>query len=345
MSNYTKITDFASKDSLATGNPLKLIKGTEINDEYNAIQTAIGTKADLASPAFTGNPTATTQAPGNNSTRLATTGFVQEIVGNLGTMSTQDADAVAITGGTITGLSSPLPVASGGTGLATLTANNVVLGNGTSAPSFVAPSTNGNVLMSNGTTWISQSFTGVNNIQVFTSSGTFTVPSGIFKVKVTVVGAGGNGAGSTLNAQPLGVGGGGAGGVAIKICTVTPAQAITVTVGGAGTTSVFTGFCQATSGGNATIDSDAGGAGGVGTGGDLNLTGQSGFRANGNTSGAGGTSFYGSSGSSVDSSIGIIINGVAAVGYGAGGGGAYDNTTVSSSTGGAGAGGLVIVEW
>jgi len=52
-------------------------------------------------------------------------------------------------------LGAALPVASGGTSLATLTANNVILGNGTSAPTFVAPSTSGNVLTSNGTTWAS----------------------------------------------------------------------------------------------------------------------------------------------------------------------------------------------
>ena len=52
-------------------------------------------------------------------------------------------------------LGSALPVASGGTNLATLTANNVILGNGTSSPLFVAPGTNGNVLTSNGTTWTS----------------------------------------------------------------------------------------------------------------------------------------------------------------------------------------------
>lgn len=46
-----------------------------------------------------------------------------------------------------------LTVANGGTGLGTLTANNVILGNGTSTPTFVAPSTSGNVLTSNGTTW------------------------------------------------------------------------------------------------------------------------------------------------------------------------------------------------
>ena len=48
-----------------------------------------------------------------------------------------------------------LSVSGGGTGLSTLTANNVILGNGTSSPTFVAPGTTGNVLTSNGTTWTS----------------------------------------------------------------------------------------------------------------------------------------------------------------------------------------------
>jgi hypothetical protein len=52
---------------------------------------------------------------------------------NLGTMSTQNANAVAITGGTITGLSSPLPIASGGTGGNTQTAARTGLGLGTMA--------------------------------------------------------------------------------------------------------------------------------------------------------------------------------------------------------------------
>ena len=51
--------------------------------------------------------------------------------------------------------------ANGGTGRATLTANNVLLGNGTSAINFVAPGASGNVLTSNGTTWVSQASTGV----------------------------------------------------------------------------------------------------------------------------------------------------------------------------------------
>jgi hypothetical protein len=48
-----------------------------------------------------------------------------------------------------------LVVASGGTGATSLTANNVLLGNGTSAVQVVAPSTSGNLLTSNGTTWTS----------------------------------------------------------------------------------------------------------------------------------------------------------------------------------------------
>lgn len=46
MSNYTKLTDFASKDALPTGSPAKIVKGTEIDDELQAIENAIATKAD-----------------------------------------------------------------------------------------------------------------------------------------------------------------------------------------------------------------------------------------------------------------------------------------------------------
>jgi hypothetical protein len=55
----------------------------------------------------------------------------------------------------LSGLTTALSVAQGGTGATSLTANNVVLGNGTSAPNFVAPGSSGNVLTSNGSTWTS----------------------------------------------------------------------------------------------------------------------------------------------------------------------------------------------
>jgi len=154
MSNYIKSVDFAAKDDLITGDPGKIIKGTEINTEYNNIATAVTTKAENNSPAFTGNPTATTQTAGNNTTRLATTAFVQTVAAALGTMSTQDSTTVAITGGTITGITD-LTVADGGTGASTHTANSVLIGEGTSAISSVAPSTSGNVLTSDGTNWAS----------------------------------------------------------------------------------------------------------------------------------------------------------------------------------------------
>lgn len=53
------------------------------------------------------------------------------------------------------GVSGTLPVANGGIGTTTLTANNVLLGNGGSAPQVVAPGVSGNVLTSNGSTWTS----------------------------------------------------------------------------------------------------------------------------------------------------------------------------------------------
>ena len=56
MTDYTKSTNFATKDNLSSGNPLKIVKGTEIDTEFNNIATAVATKADLASPTFTGSP-------------------------------------------------------------------------------------------------------------------------------------------------------------------------------------------------------------------------------------------------------------------------------------------------
>jgi hypothetical protein len=76
MTDYVKSTNFASKDSLAIGNPLKIVKGTEIDEEFNNIATAIDTKADLNSPTFIGTPVAPTAGAGTNTTQLATTAFV-----------------------------------------------------------------------------------------------------------------------------------------------------------------------------------------------------------------------------------------------------------------------------
>lgn len=76
MTDYVKSTNFASKDSLATGNPLKIVKGTEIDTEFNNIATAVTSKADLNSPTFIGTPAAPTASAGTNTTQVATTAFV-----------------------------------------------------------------------------------------------------------------------------------------------------------------------------------------------------------------------------------------------------------------------------
>lgn len=66
-----------------------------------------------------------------------------------------------------TAVTGTLPVANGGTGATTLTANNVLLGNGTSALQAVAPGTSGNALVSNGSTWTSAAVPGLGSGQTW----------------------------------------------------------------------------------------------------------------------------------------------------------------------------------
>jgi hypothetical protein len=165
MSNYTKATNFATKDTLPTGDANKIVKGTEIDNEFNSISGAISSKSDIASPTFTGTPAAPTATAGSNTTQLANTAYVKaEITAlSLGNMSTQAKTAVDITGGTIVGITD-LAVADGGTGRSTLTANAVLVGNGTSGINSVSPGTAGNVLKSDGTAWTSAAVTTVSGL-------------------------------------------------------------------------------------------------------------------------------------------------------------------------------------
>ncbi len=57
MSNYTKTTNFTAKDTLPTGNAAKIIKGTDFDIEFDALVTAVASKANSASPTFTGTVT------------------------------------------------------------------------------------------------------------------------------------------------------------------------------------------------------------------------------------------------------------------------------------------------
>jgi hypothetical protein len=82
MAQYVQATNFASKDALLSGDPNKIVKGTEINDEFTAIQTAVNSKADALSPTLTGTPLAPTATAGTVSTQIATTAFVDTAVTN-----------------------------------------------------------------------------------------------------------------------------------------------------------------------------------------------------------------------------------------------------------------------
>ena len=82
MAQYVKATNFASKDALLTGDPNKIVKGAEIDDEFSAIQTAVNSKADTLSPTLTGTPLAPTATAGTVSTQVATTAFVDTAVTN-----------------------------------------------------------------------------------------------------------------------------------------------------------------------------------------------------------------------------------------------------------------------
>ena len=123
MSNYTKATNFATKDTLPTGNSGKIVKGTELDDEFNAIASAVSSKADTASPTFTGTPAAPTAASGSNTTQLATTAFVK------GEVEAERTAAATLTNKTLT---APVISTISNTGTVTLpTATDTLVGKAT----------------------------------------------------------------------------------------------------------------------------------------------------------------------------------------------------------------------
>jgi hypothetical protein len=106
-------------------------------------------------PAGGGTGVTTSTGSGNNVLSTSPT-LVTPVLGTPTSGTLTSCTGLPLT----TGVTGTLPVANGGTGAATLTTNNVLLGNGTSALQVVAPSTSGNVLTSNGTTWVSQAVAG-----------------------------------------------------------------------------------------------------------------------------------------------------------------------------------------
>ena len=184
--------------------------------------------------------------------------------------------------------------------------------------------------------------------QVFTSSGTFTIPATVTALKVTAIGGGGgSGGGNNTSAT---AGGGGGGTVIVYLSGLTPGNTINVTVGGSGsaggvssnggtggsssissgTQTITTATANGGAGSQANGGSDFGGGGGNASGGTLNIGGGAGAPGNGvgGTGGAttlGGAALAGANGNSI-------------------GGGAGGNTT-STGGGNAGAAGAVVFEW
>jgi hypothetical protein len=140
----------------------------------------------------------------------------------------------------LSGLSTPLSVGQGGTGRATLTSHAVLVGAGTSAVTQIAPCAAGQALIGAGAS--SDPACGLPtgtliNVQVFTSSGTYTATSGTKSVIVDAVGGGGGGGGnSATGAGQSGAGNGGSGGSFARILVSSGFSGATVTIGAAGTT-------------------------------------------------------------------------------------------------------------
>ena len=116
-----------------------------------------GTLGVTGAASLNGGGTSTTPAPGDNSTKIATTAFVTTATGTLGTMSTQNANAVAITGGTINGVTGTNSGMTVGTATNATNATNVTgtVGAAHGGTGLTSVGATGNVLVSNGTTWTS----------------------------------------------------------------------------------------------------------------------------------------------------------------------------------------------
>ena len=147
MSDYTKSTNFASKDNLTSGNPAKIVKGTEIDTEFNNIATAIATKqdydADLAAfaakTAPSGDVVGTTDTQGLTNKTLTNptvTNYVESVVA-IGTVTT--AHTLSLTSGTVqtatltasTACTFTMPTATAGKSFILLLKQAASTGNGT----------------------------------------------------------------------------------------------------------------------------------------------------------------------------------------------------------------------
>jgi len=161
MSNYSKSTNFASKDNLSPGNPLKIVKGTEIDTEFNNIATAIATKTDNSSATITGG---TINGAVIGGTTAAAGTFTNLTVSTAATIA-----SAAISAGTING------VVIGGSSALAITGTNITANTGFSGP--LTGAVTGNVtgnLTGNVTGNVTGNITGNVTGNVTAASGTST---------------------------------------------------------------------------------------------------------------------------------------------------------------------------
>ena len=261
----------------------------------------------------------------------------------------------------------PAQVAKGGTGLATLTTAYGVVCAGTTATGALqnaGAGTDGQLLSSNGGSSLPSFKTYSVNIQVFTSSDTYTPTSGMQYAIIEVVGSGGGGGGTaTGGANIWAVGGGGGGGNYSRIqsdaTSIGASQTVTIGAAGAGGAAgnnagtagadcsfgtICVGKGGSGGGGNSGSGAGTGGAGGVAGTGDFSVPGQSGGYTFPTTNvllpqGGGGSSLLGYGGRAL-ANTGTGIN---ASLYGAGGSGGGSYNGAGTNAGGNGSAGIVIV--
>ncbi|EIH9246975.1 phage tail protein [Escherichia coli] len=300
--------------------------------------------AQKHNPTFTGEPKAPTPAAGNNTTRIATTAFVQAAItalidGAPATLDTLKEIAAAINNDpkfstTINNaLSGKQPLDETLTHLSGKDVAGLLAYLGLVDDSGVV----GRLL----------------NTQVITSSGTYTPTPGTRKIKVILTGGGGGGSSviATSFSQTAFGGGGGSGSTCIGFFDISSISNFSVVIGSggakdtAGGTSTFNGMSAGHGGGGTGVNTPAtgtGGAPGTATGGLINIHG--GHGGDGQVAsyysfGNGAASFWGGGGRAGGSS------GIAAKAYGAGGGAAYDPSFSGVlKPGGAGAPGVCVIE-
>lgn len=274
----------------------------------------------------------------------------------------------------ITGMTTPLTVAQGGSGAATFTDAGVLLGNGTGAFQVTTAGTSGQVLTSNGA-GVDPTFQvaagRLIGVQVITATGTYTPTAGTASIQVELLGGGGGGGGcATTAATQVTAGGGGGAGAYAKARITSGFSGVTVTIGAAGAAGTA-GNNNGGNGGDSTFGAvltAGGGVGGIGSGAAgaaprLSGAGSAGGTASGSAnlfasrgengtteiltvntiaiSGAGGSTLYGSGG--IGAATLTVAAGNAGTGFGSGGSGGACIQSQTQRAGGAGTAGLCII--